>query len=99
MTALHQVFVVEIIKDIQEIDVSRFKVDANHASLIQSHEIDPSQKEKIISVLSTKTGKDIILDAKVDESLIAGIVIKLGNLVIDASLRGRLNEICEAQRQ
>jgi F0F1-type ATP synthase membrane subunit b/b' len=99
MTALHQVFVEEIIMDIQGIDVSRFKIDTNHASLIQAHEIASSQRERIISVLTTKTGKDIVLEAKVDENLIAGIVIKLGNLVIDASLRGRLNETCEALRQ
>jgi len=98
MTALHQVFVAQIIKDIQEIDVSRFKIDVNHALLIQAHEIDPSQREKIISVLSAKTGKNIVLQTIVDESLIAGIVIKMKNLVIDASLRGKLNEICEANR-
>jgi len=99
MTALHQVFVGEIINDMQEIDVTRFKIDTNIASLTQAHEIDTSQREKITEVLSTKTGKKIVLETLIDASLVAGLVVKLGNLVIDASLRGKLNEACEALRQ
>ena len=99
MSLLHQGFVGEIIKDLEGVDVSRFKVDTNRGSLVQAREIDAFQKEKIISILSTKTGKDILLETVVDEGLITGIVVKLGNLVIDASLRGKLNEVCEGHRQ
>lgn len=99
MSLLHQGFVQEIIKDLERVDVSRFKVDTNQGSLIMANEIDVSQKEKIISVLSTKTGKKIVLETLIDASLVTGLIVKLGNLVIDASLRGRLNEACEALRQ
>ena len=43
--------------------------------------------------------RDIVLDCKQDESLIAGAVIRVGDLVIDGSARGRLDKLATALSQ
>jgi F-type H+-transporting ATPase subunit delta len=40
-----------------------------------------------------------MLDCKTDESLIAGAVIRVGDLVIDGSARGRLDKLATALSQ
>ena len=49
--------------------------------------------EKLKAKMSAVTGKQVVLETSVDESLIGGIVVKLGNEQFDTSLRTRLNEI------
>ncbi len=49
--------------------------------------------EKLKTKMSAVTGKQVVLVTSVDESLIGGIVVKLGNEQFDTSLRTRLSEI------
>ncbi len=96
MLLLHQIFVQDVITDMRDIDVSRFKVGTDHGTLIMAHDVEPARREEIAAVLSMKTGRTVLLESSMDDNLIAGIVVKLGNIVIDGSLQGRLKESCEA---
>ena len=49
--------------------------------------------EKLKAKMSAVTGKQVVLETSVDESILGGIVVKLGNEQFDTSLRTRLNEI------
>jgi len=43
--------------------------------------------------LEERFGKKLFLELKVDPSLIGGIVVRIGDLLIDGSLRGRLEKL------
>ena len=60
------------------------------ASLVSATELSSEAIEKIRSALSTRTGKDIILEVEQDPSLIGGIVTRIGDLVLDGSVRTQL---------
>lgn len=49
-----------------------------------------SERETIASALKSRLGRECQLEANVDQSLIGGAVIKIGDSVTDLSLRGRL---------
>ena len=49
--------------------------------------------EKLKAKMSAVTGKQVVLETSVDENILGGIVVKLGNEQFDTSLRTRLNEI------
>ncbi|MFR3788267.1 ATP synthase F1 subunit delta [Agathobaculum desmolans] len=49
--------------------------------------------DKLKSKMSAVTGKQVVLETSVDENLLGGIVVKLGNEQFDTSLRTRLHEI------
>jgi F-type H+-transporting ATPase subunit delta len=59
-------------------------------------ELDDAQKSQITSAMSARLGTDVTLSVQVDDSLIGGVVIRAGDLVIDASLRGRMNRLANS---
>ncbi len=61
--------------------------------VIAAYELDQAQKDSIAEGISTRLGKQVTISAVVDESLIGGAVIRAGDSVIDASLRGRLTAL------
>jgi F-type H+-transporting ATPase subunit delta len=59
-------------------------------------ELSDTQKEKIISSLKTRMGREIKLVCKVNKELLGGVVIRAGDKVIDGSARTRLGEMANA---
>ena len=55
---------------------------------------DP-QRTTIVTAMEKRLGTKVTLDCVVDDSLIGGVVIRAGDLVIDASLRGRLEQLAQ----
>lgn len=70
-----------------------------HAELISAATITAAQRKVVIKALKAKFKRNIVLDCKTDESLIAGAVIRVGDLVIDGSARGRLDKLATALSQ
>lgn len=56
-------------------------------------ELDDKIVKSIGDEIERKTGMTIELDSKVDESIIGGLVLQVGNRVLDASIRNRLNKL------
>lgn len=55
--------------------------------------LDAKQESSLASMLEKKLGKKINLTSTVDESLIGGVVIHAGDLVIDGSVKGHLGDL------
>ena len=49
--------------------------------------------------LKKTVGKDVKINATVDESLIGGLVVKVGSKMIDTSIRSRLNSLQNAMKE
>ncbi len=60
---------------------------------VSAFELDQAQMENIERVMKMRLGRDVRLTTKVDKSLIGGVVIRAGDLVIDGSVTGRLREL------
>ena len=56
-------------------------------------ELDPAVVESIGAEIERKTGKTIELHSEVDESIIGGLVLQVGNRVLDASVHSRLDKL------
>lgn len=61
-------------------------------------ELDELEKEDLINKLKELTGKKIRLKTLVDPDVIGGLYIKVGDKVIDGSIRNKLNLIKESLR-
>lgn len=59
-------------------------------TIISAIILDPTQKESLQNTLTKYFNKDLWLDFKVDNSIIAGILIKYNDEVLDYSLKGKL---------
>jgi F-type H+-transporting ATPase subunit delta len=56
-------------------------------------ELDEGQRERLSASLKRRLEREIRLHCEVDPSLIGGAVIRAGDLVIDGSLKGRLERL------
>jgi F-type H+-transporting ATPase subunit delta len=50
-------------------------------------------------MLKIASGKDVMLDLRVDRGILGGLVVKLGSRMIDASLKTKLNSIRLAMKE
>lgn len=55
--------------------------------------LEPEQLKSLSAALKRKLGREVIITAQVDKTLMGGIVIRAGDLVIDGSVRGRLADL------
>ncbi|MBF0227046.1 MAG: F0F1 ATP synthase subunit delta [Desulfobacterales bacterium] len=69
------------------------------ATLVSATDLANDMKEKIRDGLGKMTGKDVVLDYKVEPSLIGGVVTKIGNLVLDGSIKTQLNNMRESLKR
>ena len=56
-------------------------------------ELEASVVESIGAEIEKQTGKSIELTSKVDDSIIGGLVLQVGNRVLDSSIRNRLDQL------
>ena len=54
------------------------------------------QQDQISKSLAKRLGKEVSITSEVDESLIAGAIIRAGDLVIDGSARGGMDKLTTA---
>ncbi len=69
------------------------------ASLVSATELPSETIERIRTTLSERTGKDIILEVEQDPSLIGGIVSRIGDLVLDGSIKTQLLNMRETLKR
>ena len=55
--------------------------------------LDPAQRERITAALARRLKRKVRLHCETDPALIGGAILRSGDLVIDGSLRTRLNRI------
>jgi F-type H+-transporting ATPase subunit delta len=60
------------------------------AEVTAARKLTKGQTEELEKTLKASVGKDIRLDVTVDETLIGGLVVKVGSRMIDTSIRSKL---------
>ena len=66
------------------------------ADLVSAVDLPEESVQKIRAALSEKTGKEVRVETRVDPALIGGVVTKIGDLVLDGSVRTQLISLKES---
>ena len=69
------------------------------ADVTSAKALTKAQSDKLAKTLKARIGKDVKISATVDESLIGGLVVKVGSKMIDTSIRSRLNSLQNAMKE
>ena len=60
------------------------------ADVTSAYALTDAEQRKISEALKRRLGREVRVTTRVDASLLGGIVIRAGDLVIDGSVRGRI---------
>ena len=69
------------------------------AEVVTAKALTKTQADKLAKTLKASVGKTVTLNATVDESLIGGLVVKVGSKMIDTSIRSKLNALQNTMKE
>lgn len=64
--------------------------------VISAFGMDAAAESNLVAALKKRLQRDVKLNVSVDRALIGGMIVRAGDLVIDGSVRGRLNKLAES---
>lgn len=63
------------------------------AEVISAFPVNKTQEKSIVAALKKRFGRDVTITTSVDESLLGGIIIRAGDLVIDGSAKTQISKL------
>ena len=69
------------------------------ADVTSAKALTKAQADKLAKTLKASIGKTVTINPAVDESLIGGLVVKVGSKMIDTSIRSKLNSLQNAMKE
>jgi F-type H+-transporting ATPase subunit delta len=63
------------------------------AEVISAEPLSAAQTQALKDALKSTTGKDVAIDAHIDQSLIGGLIVRLGSRMVDTSLKTKLSTL------
>ncbi|GHC47296.1 F0F1 ATP synthase subunit delta [Neogemmobacter tilapiae] len=69
------------------------------AEVTSATALTATQADKLAATLKAKAGKEVKLKTAVDESLIGGMIVKLGSTMIDTSIKSKLSALQNAMKE
>ena len=69
------------------------------AEVTSATALSAAQAKKLAETLKAKVGKTVKLNTTVDESLIGGLIVKLGSTMIDTSVKSKLAALQNAMKE
>ena len=69
------------------------------AEVTAATKLTAAQAKNLAATLKERVGKDVKLKTAVDESLIGGLVVKLGSTMIDTSIKAKLAALQNAMKE
>lgn len=64
--------------------------------VVTAHPLSAEQSDALRTALQKRFEREVNLTSRVDDAVLGGAVIRAGDTVIDASLRGRLDKLAES---
>jgi F-type H+-transporting ATPase subunit delta len=65
-------------------------------SVLSAVELDAKQQTSLSASLEKRLARKVKLNCRVDESVVGGLLIKAGDMVIDSTIRGKLDRLTTA---
>jgi F-type H+-transporting ATPase subunit delta len=69
------------------------------AEVTSAKALTKTQSDKLAKVLAAQVGKDVKLVTSVDDSLIGGLVVKVGSKMIDTSIKAKLAQLQNTMKE
>ena len=87
---IHYQLTDEFIEEIGKSDGRGLQLDVDEVEVAVPYSLTEVQMEKLKKILSAKMGRSIEVTQTIDSGIVTGMVVSLGNLVLDGSLTNKL---------
>jgi F0F1-type ATP synthase membrane subunit b/b' len=88
---LQQHLIDEVIHEVSALSKERFNVNTNKVKVSSAFSLTAAEKDNIKKILSEKMNSSVVLEEDINPELITGLILEIGALVIDGSLKNRLS--------
>jgi F0F1-type ATP synthase delta subunit len=85
----------QFVKELPSVD-NKFLDNIKDVEILTRYELPGELKNRIKEIVCKKINRQIELKEKVDSSLVSGVILKFGTLVLDGSLKAKIREVSEA---
>ncbi len=85
----------QLLPEIREL-YETMKADSERTMQVEvrsAYELKPAESKALAAALKKRLGRDITISSELDPGLIGGVHIRAGDLVIDGSIRGKLEQL------
>jgi F-type H+-transporting ATPase subunit delta len=69
------------------------------ARVVSAHPLDAAAKQQIRAALSRRVNQDVAVEFAVDPELIGGVIARIGDLLLDGSIRTQLQQLGETLKK
>lgn len=87
---IHQHLIHELIEEIGKADGGRPGLESDTVDIVVAFPLTPAQRERLQAIFSSTRGRPVTMKETIDEALVAGMVVRLENVVLDGSLNTKL---------
>ena len=90
--ALQHQLLSELIDEIKSLEKAKFTVKAGDVKISSAQPLGAIERTRLAQILKEKMGGSVKIEESVDKDIIAGLIINIGALTIDGSLKTRLHK-------
>jgi F-type H+-transporting ATPase subunit delta len=98
MAQNRRLFVLPALIDAVRILIAEEKGEVS-ADVVSAKKLTKAQEDKLAAALKSAVGKDVKINTAVDESLIGGLVVKVGSRMIDSSIKSKLSNLQNVMKE
>ncbi|MCU0666239.1 MAG: F0F1 ATP synthase subunit delta [Candidatus Omnitrophica bacterium] len=99
VTQINNILWDEFLKELENANFGTIDSGVNSVDVVCAMPLDDKQRSKIGELLSVKLKKGLSLNETIDNSVLAGAILRFGTLTLDGSLASKINEIVLAEKQ
>jgi len=89
---IHTQLTDELIGEIEGSDSQGFQLDVDGVEVLVPYSLTDTQMAKIKKIFTSKMGRSVDIKQTIQPDIMTGMVVRLGNSVLDGSLKNKLKE-------
>ena len=93
---MHAQLIDDLIEELKKVDSAKLAVKVGTVEVLTPLQLSPQEEARIKEILASKLGFEFKIVQSIEASLIVGMVIKLGGIVIDGSLKNKMAKAMNA---
>lgn len=87
---IHAHLIDELIEEIGKSDGRRPELDVETVEVAVPFPLTQTQQERLNMIFASNMGRSVTVKETIDEEIVAGMVVRMGNVVLDGSLKTKL---------